>query len=513
VTRVELFELIRRDRVLQEASIRGIAQKYRVHRRTVRQAIESAIPPPREYAERDPPVLTIALRHGVDKWLREDREAPRKQRHTARRVFQRLVDEYGFQGAESTVRRYVGLRRREIGLSAQAYVPQTYQPGKEAEVDWYEALVAFPDGRRTVNIFQMRACYSGREFHWASPRRDQQALLEAHVEALTYFGGVFPILRFDNMSSVVKKVLRGRRRQETDRFVALRSHYLFESEFCRPGKEGAPEKGGVESGVGRFRRNHLVPVPRVESYEDLNGKLRQWCAEDDQRRIANRQRTVIEQWGEEQPALRALPAERFPTAEVTTVVADSKSRVQVRTNRYSVPVRLVGCQVEARLHTHWLDIRHAGRIVASHERLHGRFEQRLKLDHYLELLQRKPGALQGCVPLRQARDAGRWPECYDRLWQELKRRNGESEGTRRLLDVLMLHREARSEDVHTAVKLALAHHCFDAGAVSVLLRQLQRFEAAPEVLGDLGELARYDRPAPTDLSAYDSLYVQQEGRL
>src|SRR3954454_20326426 len=157
----------------------------------------------------------------------------------------------------------------------------------------------------------MRASFSGASFCQASPVETQQAFLELHVQAFEWFGGVFAQARYDNLRSAVKQVLKGRRRVESDRFVALRSHYLFESQFTTPGLEGAHEKGGVEGEVGRFRRNHLVPVPAVASLGELNALLLAGCEADLRRRIVGRSETVGEAWAVERPLLRALPAEPF----------------------------------------------------------------------------------------------------------------------------------------------------------------------------------------------------------
>ncbi len=505
VTKVELFEAIRKDNLLDGKSIRAISRERKIHRRVVRDAIDNAIPRPRKPTAREPSVLTIALREVVDGWLTKDLQAPRKQRHTAKRVFDRLRREEGYTGAASTVRRYVGRRKRELGISGKAYVPLTHAAGQEAEVDWYEAQVDFPWGRQTMQFFEMRACFSGREFHMAFPRQTQRAFLEGIAAALAYFGGVFALIRFDNLSSAVSKVLRGRRRKETDRFVAVRSHYLFDAEFCRPGIEGAPEKGGVEGGVGRFRRNHLVPVPCSQNVEDLNHQLLKHCVRDDQRHIDGRRQTIDEDWKIEREHLRILPQEPFPTAEVGSSEVDSKGRVCLRTNRYSVPIRLAGLSVEHRLGATGVELVHGGKVVAQHERLQGKHEQRLDLDHYLELLWRKPGALSRSIPLRQARDGGRWPENYDELWRHLQQRYGDSEGTKHLLEVLLMHRNAEAEDVHTAVALALEYGCYDSGAISVLLRQLRATEPAAAPLVDLGQLARYERPVDRDFGEYDQL--------
>lgn len=506
---MELFEIIRRDVLIHEKSIRETARKHGVHRRAVRQALTCAVPPKRKTPERESPVLTAEVKGIIDGWLVADRDAPRKQRHTARRVHRRLQREHGFRGGESTVRRYVGARKRELGLRRRVFVPQSYEPGKEAEVDWYESYVDFPWGRTKVYVLAVRPCFSGREFHVAFPRQTQQAFLEGQVLAFEWFGGVLREMRYDNLPAAVKRILRGRRRIETDRFVAFRSHYLFDSVFCTPGEEGSHEKGGVEGSVGRFRRNHLVPVPKVESFDELNALLREACAQDDNRTLEDRTRPVIEDWQDEVSHLRPLPEERFDTAEVSTSTADSKSRVKVRTNRYSVPVRLANRKVEVRVTARKVEIVHSGKTVAVHERLQGRHGQRLELDHYLELLHTKPGAFPGATALRQARDRGQWPSDYDRLWGRMRERYGDSDAARQMVDVLMLHRDHEGLDVNHAVSMALELGCCEAGAIAVLVRQLELPEIEAEPLRDLGHLGAFGSEPSDDMSAYD-LLVREE---
>ncbi len=352
---MELFEMIRRDHHVKEMGIRAIARKHRIHRRLVRQALKSAVPPARKTPVRRSPVFTPDHKAFVDGILIGDQTAPRKQQHTSQRIFIRLVQERGFEGAESTVRRFVAARRRELGRGPDVFVPQSHVAGEIAEVDWFEAQVDFLEGRKKVYFFQMRSCYSGRIFVAAFFRQTQQAFLEAHTLAFRWFGGVFQTIRYDNLTAAVRKVLRGRRRLETDRFVAMRSHYLFESFFCRPGIIGAHEKGGVEGGCGRFRRHHLVPVPVVDDLEALNQMLRDACAADDLRVPAGSHRSIEAAWAEEAPLLRDLP-EPFDTAVVSTPRVHNTGCVRVATNRYSVPIRLVGRKVEARLNASRLTI-------------------------------------------------------------------------------------------------------------------------------------------------------------
>ncbi len=259
-SRVELFEQIRRDRRAGGLSIRELAGRHHVHRRTVRQALESAVPPPRKaYPSRPRPAIG-PYTQVIDQWLLADRGVPRKQRHTARRIWQRLVAEHGAGVAEVTVSRYVARRREELGLDkVQVTVPQAHAPGAEAEVDFGEFHAVVAGALLKLWMFVMRLSCSGRAFHVAFATQAQEAFLEGHVLAFDYFGAVPGRVRYDNLKPAVVRVLRGRDRADSERFIALRSHYGFDSFFCIPGKQGAHEKGGVEGEIGRFRRRHLVP--------------------------------------------------------------------------------------------------------------------------------------------------------------------------------------------------------------------------------------------------------------
>jgi transposase len=233
---------------------------------------------PKGVPESRPAPKLGAYRELIDAWLLADVDAPRKQRHTSKRIWRRLVDEHGADVAETTVRDHVRKRRRELGHAAgDVFVPQVNAPAVTAEVDWGQADVDLAGTRATVHVFFMRSCFSGAAFAMASSVETQQAFLEGHAQAFAWFGGVFEEVRYDNLGSAVKKVLKGRRRVESDRFVAMRSHYLFSALFTTVGLQGAHEKGGVEGEVGRFRRNHLVPVfgRRVDGAAERDAARRQ----------------------------------------------------------------------------------------------------------------------------------------------------------------------------------------------------------------------------------------------
>jgi len=352
-------------------------------------------------------------------------------------------------------------------------------------------------------LLLMRACFSGACFVQAHTRCTQQAFMEGHVAAFEFYGGSFALVRYDNLRSAVAKVLKGRRRVETDRFVALRSHYLYESSFTRAGKEGAHEKGGVEGDVGRWRRTYLVPVPRFASLHQLNEYLAACVIKDLGRTIRGRSETVGAALAREVDLLRPLPAEAFDTAEHSSPRVDSKALVTVRQNQYSVPVALAGLRVAARIGAREILLLHDGRVVARHERLHGKFGTSAQLDHYLELLAHKPGALARSLALRQERERGCWPECFDQLWRGIETRVGGSEAARQMVDVLLLCRELGAGQVELAVRGALAVGAHDGRAVQVLARRAERTEPQP-LMGLDERLAQTERPAP-GLTDYDQL--------
>ena len=274
-------------------SIRELADRHGVHRRTVRQALDDAVPPPRKvYPVRPRPAID-GWATVIDAWLLADKDAPRKQRHTARRVWQRLVAEHQATCSEVTVSRYVARRRVELGLlTREVSIPQTHLAGAEAEVDFGEFYATIAGLVVKCWMFVMRLSHSGKAFHVAFATQAQEAFLEGHVLAFEYFGGVPGRIRYDNLKPAVVRVLKGRDRTESERFTALRSHYGFDSFFCRPGIDGAHEKGGVEGEIGRFRRRHLVPVPTVASLAELNELIATADLLDDDRVITGRPITI-----------------------------------------------------------------------------------------------------------------------------------------------------------------------------------------------------------------------------
>lgn len=502
---MELFEHIRKDYFSHKKSIRQIARNYGLHRRQVRQALSNAMPPDRRRSERCRTVLLPFHQQQIDKWLDDDIKAPRKQRHTGKRVYERLSEGYKYLGSEVTVRNYVYQKRKELGVGAKAYVPQMHIPGEEAEVDWYEASVDFPLNREKVYIFQMRACFSGREFHMAFSRQTQQSFLEGHIAAFDYFGGVFKNIRYDNLTSAVKKVLRGRKRIETERFIVMRSHYLFESIFCLPGIQGAHEKGGVEGGVGRFRRSYFVPVPQVENIDELNQLLLNGCKKDDGRTIIGKSQSIAAAWQIEAKKLLSLPDETFAAADIATPKVNSKSLIAVKGNYYSVPVIYVGQSVEAQVNSETITIMKQGKIIGEHSRSYGQHQIIAELAHYLPLLKYRPGALPGSIALHQARKNGKWPNIFEKYWHALIVKYGKHDANKQLVDLLWWARDYANDTIEKLLIKAMQLGCYQVDSIKALMRQ-QTTAAKVEPLDAelLGNLICYDRPE-SNISNYDLL--------
>lgn len=499
---MELYEEIRREYEYGVGTIQGVARKIGVHRRMVREALENAIPRERKKGRREKPKLRPALGF-IQGILETDQRMPRKQRHTAHRIWQRLKKEKPeVEVGESTVREYVRRQKQAMGLAGrETFIPQSYQWGGEAQVDWYEAQVELEGERQRVYVFCLRSMASGGAYHRAYPHASQQAFLEGHERAFAHFGGVFRTLRYDNLSSAVKKILRGHQREETERFLAFRSHWGFQSAFCNPGE--GHEKGGVEGEGGYFRRNYLVPLPEARDWEDLNQQLMQASEEDEQRVIQGRNQSIGSAMVQERGHLLPLAAEGFPVAAIHFPRVNASGCVKVLTNFYSVPLP-VGVEAQARVGAAHVEIWHQGKCVARHERCFGRQQQVLDLEHYLEVLTKKPGALAGSTPLKQWRAQGRWPASYDRFWEILKQRQGKQEGTRAMIEVLQLGQKHGYQRLEQVVDQALEMGCSDVGAIRLLLDDAGMERRRPAEALEIGALSRYERPWPkTDV--YDQL--------
>jgi transposase len=531
-SRVDLYAQIRQDRRADpQISMRALEKRHRVSFRTVRAALASALPSPRKELPPRASVLDPAT-EWIDQMLRADLSAPRKQRHTIRRVVERLAVEYGFTAASyTTVRTYMNRRRGELAAErrgdarviADGMVPQVHVPGAEAEVDFCAVWVRLGGVVRECQLFSLRLSHSGKAVHRVFASGSQEAFLEGHVEAFRVLGGLpWRHVRYDNLKAAVKQVGFGRTRCETQRWTAFRSHYGFEAFYCLPGVEGAHEKGGVENEGGRFRRHHLVPVPEVTTLAELNERLAVIDAREDERHVDGATVPIRVAFAAESPLLRPLPDDEFDCGLTLTPTVRPNARITVRQCYYSVPARFIGRTVRVSLRANELLIFDGRQVVARHPRLVCRYDFHDNLDHFLEILLAKPGALSGSSALACARAEGTFTATHQAFWDAAVAAHGTAKGTRALIEVLLLHRHRPAPAVLAGMVTTLA-----AGSTSPELVAIEARKTTgglrPDTPVDLSDLnlpehatvdaawqPLHPRPAPS-VAIYDQLLTQHPG--
>ena len=495
------YDQIRRAYHLEEKTMRQIERELGHGYWTIRKVLNQAEPEPYRLTKPRAAPKLGPYKAEIDKRLAEEAELPRKQRYTSKKLYE-LIQGQGYTGAESTVRCYVG-RQRKAFRRPQVHLPLAFDPGVDAQVDWGVGWVELEGEQREVQLFVMRLCYSRKIFVMAFPTQRQEALYMAHVEAFRFIGGVPKRIIYDNLTTAVKRILQGRAREEQQGFVALRSHYLFESRFCSPGKGN--EKGIVEDGVGYVQRNFLVPMLKVTSFQELNEQLVAACRQDDQRRVARQAQCIAEAWQEERPLLRPLPPREFDSSISREVTLNGYSQVTFETNRYSVPTDKARKHLTLKAYPFHIEILAAGEIIARHERCYGRKQDILNPLHYLSLLAQRPGAFEHAQPLRQWRE--QWPQRYEELLAALYRRHdSESRAVKAFIKVLQLHQTHPDSLVETAVAQALEEGIPHYEGVRFCLNRLldPTPEVAPLDLSAQAELAAVDLQPPM-LGRYDQL--------
>ena len=399
--------------------------------------------------------------------LAENEHLPRKQRYTSRTIYERIKGQ-GYQGSESNLRRYVGQLRRTQKRPA-VYVPLSYEPGVDGQVDWHpegtRAQVEMAGERVVVQLFVLRLCYSRQPFVMAFPTQRQEAFFAGHVAAFRYLGGVPQRLSYDNLKTAVKRILTGRNREEQDAFVAFRSHYLFASRYCTPGQ--GHEKGGVENGVGYVQRNFLTAVPQVASFAELNEQLLASCRTEADRTVDRATQSIGAMWQQEQASFYPLPAHDYVCCRSCEVTLNGYSQVAFESNRYSVPTDLARTQLVLRAYPFTIEILDGTQVIAHHERCYGHKQDILDPLHYLPLLERRPGAFEHAKPLRHWRQS--WPPRYEALLRCLRQQRAaagepESRAVREFIRILQLHRQHPAQLIEEAIAAAMDQQlCHEAG--------------------------------------------------
>jgi transposase len=459
-TDMEQWNEIRRKVLVEGVSRRQIYREYGVGWRTLEKMLEHPEPPgyrqrvPRRRPKLDAFVGVIDGILGGDL----DPSTPRKQRHTARRIFERLRDEHGYTGSEVTVRRYVA---EQVRVRGEVFVPLSQPPG-EAQFDFGEATVEIAGVRVKAALAVMTLPYSDVFFVSAYPRECTETFQAGHVAAFAFFGGVPTKTAYDNTKLAVSRITGGNERTLTREFLRLQSHFLFTHRFCRVARGN--EKGHVENLVGYARRNLLVPVPVFGSFSELNQHLRERCLADLQRRLRGKRQTKAELLAEDRAAMLALPENEFEPRRVEQRRANSLSLVRFDRNDYSVPTAYAHHELTVAGGIEEIEISSGPELVARHAREWAAEQTSYDPRHYLALLERKPGALDFARPLE------RWdlPVAFRLLRRRLEADLG-SAGTREFIKVLRLMEHASLAELTSAVDAALAIGATSADAVALIL--------------------------------------------
>lgn len=464
-------ELIRRLYFKQEKSIRWIARELKMSRKTIRKAILDSEEPKYNLSRRKPTPVSDAILPIVKQWLEEEKNYPRKQRYTAKRIYNRLVEEHGYEGSDSTVRKLVAKLRQE---SKETYIPLAFQPGTNAQCDWGTATVYLNEISTEVQLFCIRMTSSRKSFVMAFPHQRQEAFFEGHVHAFNWFGGVPITITYDNLKTAVLKVLQGKQRKEQDRFISLRSHYLFESIFCTPGRGN--EKGQIENLVGYIKRNFLTPLPHVSSLEELNQMLLSQCEKySANHNVPGSQVTIDQAWEKEKNLLLPLPNRSFDCFSFSEVKANPSQFIRYDNSYYSVPAAWAGRNLTLKAYVYRIEIYGNRQLIATHRRSYEPGEEVFSLDHYLDTLTKKPGALEHAKPFQKAN----LPSVYYKYLEELKRRHPRPE--REFVRILLLHRTVGWDTLTKTLEEAYQENAFN---FEVIHHKIERLSGKHIKLGE-----------------------------
>ena len=474
---VEVYAAVRHFVFIEGNSRREAARVFGLSRETVSKMCRFSLPP--GYVRTKPvtkpklgPLLAV-----IDAILEADRGSPVKQRHTAKRIFERLCDEHGFGGGYTVVKDYVRIARAR---GRETFVPLSHPPG-HAQVDFGEAVGVIGGVRRKIHFFCMDLPQSDAGFVKAYPAETTEAFLDGHVSAFAFFGGVPLSVLYDNLKIAVAKICGDGKRERTRAFTELVSHYLFRDRFGRPGKGN--DKGKVEGLVKHARLNFMTPIPVSASFEDLNTMLAGRCRARQDERVARHAQTIGERLAADLDAFRDLPAVPLEPCEKRAARVSSTALVRYRGNDYSVATAYGFQEVMVKGFVDQVAILCRGEEIARHQRSYGSGVFVFDPLHYLALIESKPNALDQAAPL-QGWDL---PENFQHLRHLMEARMG-NRGKREFIQVLRLMEAIPKDAVAHAVAEAIR-----LGAIG--------FDAVKQIA-----LARVERrPARLDLSAYPHL--------
>ena len=486
---------IRRQVLVEGVSKRSVCRQYHIAHKTLQKILAHSEPPGYRQSLPRPKTKLGPFLGAIEEILAADLEAPAKQRHTAKRIFERLRDEHGYGGGITQVKVAVARLRRH---AAEVFVPLAHAPGR-AQFDFGEAAVRIAAAECKAHFAVMSLPYSDAFFVRAYPRECTESFQDAHAAACEFFGGVPTRIDYDNSKIAVRRIV-GAERRLTREFLRLESHFLFGHRFCRVGR--ANEKGHVESLVGYGRRNFMVPVPAFASWSEFNAYLEGRCRDDLQRQLWGKTQTKAERLVADCQAMLALPATSFEARRIASTRANSLSLVRFDRNDYSVPVAFAHHELTVTGAIEQVRISEGPRLVALHRRIWEREQVSFDPVHYLALLERKPGALDVARPLKD------WglPDCFALLRRRLESSLG-WQGTREYIKVLRLLEGASLAELTRAVMAAVSIGATSSDAISLIVSKRAERAVGLFALDGHPHLRTY-AIEPPDLHAYATLRAQ-----
>jgi transposase len=473
-------------------SIREIARTLHHSRRKVREVL--ANPEPKPFSRPDKPT---AVKFGdfypiIRQILADDEQAPPKQRHTFRRIFERLRDEHGYKGGYDAVRRYAGKHQRR---HVETFIPLTRDPGQRLEADFGHIYVDFPQGRRQIPVLLLVWSHSNCPFAMALPSERTEAILEGTVQGLTFFGCVPREVWWDNPRTVAAAILSGRQRQIQERDQALASHYVFEPLFCLPAHGN--EKPYVENRVKTLQRRWATPVPHARDLAEFNVYLRDCCLQDRQRTSGENSQTIGQRFEQDRQRALALPSIPFDACIYEQAKIDKYQTVRFDQVRYSVPQRYAFQTATVKAYVDRIDIVVSHQVIARHQRSYEAGSQVLEPLHYLASLQRRPAALDHADVFRQ----WKLPAIFQDMRERLEARHGPVTGRRHYVRILELLGDHPVVRVQQALEQSRGFDGLDAEIIAQRTRQLalreQLVQTAAVSSDHTNQALRVQVPAPT----------------
>lgn len=491
---MEWWKEIRLEVLRGETSKREILRREGIHWKTLKKILSYSEPPGYQMGTDRPKPKIGPYLGRIEEIIKKDKAIQKKQRHTAKRIYERIRDE-GYQGKYTQVKEAV----REINrVKREVYMPLIHRPG-EAQVDFGYALANVSGILRKVAFFVMALPYSDAFFVMSSERECTESYYEGHLRAFEFFGGVPTRITYDNTRVLVSKIIGSHERSLTQGFLRLQSHYLFREHFCRVARPN--EKGVVEGTVKYTRFNFFVPVPQVHDLEELNAILVEQCRDDMKRHLRGGSGTKAELLVEDQAAFIPLPPSPFDACRTRSTRGSSLSLVRFDDNDYSVPVAYAHHEILAKGYIDRVALCHKTTVVAEHHRSWGKQGIFFNYVHYLPLLERKPGSLDHARPMAELH----LPECFDTLRRRLVAEEAnEGEGIREFIRVLRLLEDYPMARLRHAVEKGIGIRAHSREAIAQFLIPRPSTGLAVFKLDGCEHLRRVHVDKP-DISAYSFL--------